>query len=400
MCLYHGDDLSGLPWLDVDEFLALVARWFTESESGWRGDFPFLDLELYIERAEDEKRLVIHPDLHRLTWVRFTELDRCIVLEGRGSRPRRPAKPKFNRKLFGYVVSIGEPQSPVTDWEELSSLLGERLDATKRAIQDFRVDILLVRYTRAGNEGVLALKVDCDENGVISIRSLRAASLAAKDLSLRAGRAAADLRGKKVAVVGVGAVGSYVADSLARSGVGSLVVVDSDVIKPGNLIRHVAGAGHIGWNKADAVKQVVERALYNITSVVPVQGSILTPGDADLLLEHCDLVVDATADGRATALLHHAAEMVGKTIVSVCLKEDGKVVRVDILPPLVGPPLLATPEMPRDPGSYVYEAGCGDPVSMTPHAAVMEAASVATRHAIGLLTGAPLDQAGEVRDYR
>lgn len=400
MCLYHGDDLSGLPWLDVDDFLTLIARWFTESETGWQGDLPFLDLEAYLEDAEDEQRLVLYADLDGLTWVKFIERDRWIMVAGRGSRPARRTKPKFNRKLFGYVVSIDEPQKPIADWETLASLLGEQRGEVQRAIQEYRVDVLLVRYTRDGNEGVLALKVSCDENGTISIRSLESASIVEKDLTLRAGTSAAELRHRKVAVVGAGAVGSYVADSLARSGVGTLGVMDTDIVKPGNLIRHLAGAGHIGWDKTDAVKQIIEGTLYNVTTVIPLRWPLRIPGHAELLLEQFDLVVDATADGTATALLHHAAEVGEKHIVSVCLKEDGKVVRVDILPPLSGKPLPATPESPRNPASYVFEAGCGDPVSMTPHSAVIEAASLATRHAIGLLTGAPRDPAGEVRDYR
>lgn len=400
MCLYHGDDLSGLPWLDADEFLALVARWFTESETGWQGDFPFLDLEAYIGMAEDEQRLVIYFDLQGLAWVKLIETDRCIMVGGRGARPSRHSKPKFNRKLFGLVVSIGEPDGPIADWEELAAHLGEQRDETERAIQQYRVDVLLVRYRRASNDGVVALKVSSDEDGIISMRSLRSASADSKSLMVRAGADAADLRDKKVAVVGVGAVGSHVADSLARSGVGTLGVVDADVVKPGNLIRHLAGTGYVGWNKADAVKHVVEAALYNITTVIAASSSLLVSADAEFLLDSYDLVVDATADGKVTALLHHAAEIAGKRVLSVCLKEDGMVVRVDLLPPLDGHPLPATPESLRDPASYVYEAGCGDPVSMTPHAAVIEAASLATRHAIGLLTGSPLSPAGEVRDYR
>lgn len=47
-----------------------------------------------------------------------------------------------------------------------------------------------------------------------------------------------------------------------------------------------------------------------------------------------------------------------------------------------------------------FEAGCGDPVSQTAAFAVFEAASLAVRHAIGLLTGSPISEAGTVRDYR
>ena len=400
MCLYHGDDLSGLPWLDTDEFLALLVRWFTESENGWQGDFPLLDRDVYIPRSEDEQRLIIYPDLHGATWVRCLESKRCIVVEGRKSRPRGSAKPKSKKKSFGYVVSIGEPPVPFSDWEGLAPLLGEQLDATMQAIREYRVEILLVRYTRGDIEGVLALKVACDAEGVISIRSLPSASASPKALTLRAGRTAADLREKTVGVVGLGAVGSYVADSLARNGVGSLFVADYDVIKPGNLIRHAAQSRHIGWNKAFAIKELVEARAYNTTTVCPAPVPLSLYRDAEFLLNICDLVVDATADGKATALLHHAAEAAGKHVVSVCLKEDGQVVRVDILPPLAGSALPETPERRREPGSYVYDAGCGDPVSMTPHAAVMEAAAVATRQAIGLMTGSPLHPAGEVRDYR
>lgn len=405
MCLYHGDDLAGLPWLDVDEFLALLRRWFKESEAGWEGDFPFLDLDLYIPSAQDEQRLVVYPDLAGATWVKIRESANCLLVAERGSRPSRRAKPSFNRKLFGFVVSIGEVHAPVLDWEQLASLLGAQRERIERAIQQYRIDMLLVRYSRAGNEGVLALKVACGEDGVITISSLRAASIEPKQLTLRAGNLADVLREKKVAVVGAGAVGSHVADSLARSGVGAIAVVDGDIVKPGNLIRHLVGTGikggtgFIGWSKSDAVEFVIESAQYNQSVVTPVSASLLVSGDAEYLLGNYDLVVDATADGKATALLHHAAAMAGKHIVSVCLKDDGKVVRLDVLPPISGPPLPATPESRREPASYVYEAGCGDPVSMTPHFAVLEAASVATRHAIGLLTEAPVDPAGEVRDY-
>lgn len=400
MCLYHGDDLAGLPWLDVDEFLALIERWFTESMKGWSGDFPTLDLDVYVVRAEDE-RLIVHSDLSGSTWIEFNELgNKCLLAVSRRSRPKRRDQPRSNGQLCGYVVSIGEPKAPISEWKELAPLLGDKRKKIQRAIREHRIDLLLVRYSRAGNDGVLALKVRCDGDGVISIGSMQAASFDTKNLTLRAGPAADGLREKKVAVVGVGAVGSHLADSLARSGVGGLVLVDGDIVKPGNLIRHPAHAGHIGWSKADAMAQVIKGALYNQSEVTPVSAKMLLPGDAEFLLGNFDLVVDATADGKATALLHHAAQIAGKHIVSVCLKEDGKVVRLDILPPLSGPPLPATPESMRDPAEYVYEAGCGDPVSMTPHFAVLEAASIAARHAIGLLTGAPLHPAGEVRDYR
>ncbi|HKM42569.1 MAG TPA: ThiF family adenylyltransferase, partial [Limnochordia bacterium] len=43
----------------------------------------------------------------------------------------------------------------------------------------------------------------------------------------------------KVAVIGVGGVGGYVAEALARSGIGGLVLVDHDVVSLTNLNRQI-----------------------------------------------------------------------------------------------------------------------------------------------------------------
>ena len=45
------------------------------------------------------------------------------------------------------------------------------------------------------------------------------------------------LRGSRVAIFGVGGVGGYVAEALARSGVGAFELVDRDVVSVTNLNR-------------------------------------------------------------------------------------------------------------------------------------------------------------------
>lgn len=47
------------------------------------------------------------------------------------------------------------------------------------------------------------------------------------------------LRASSATIIGLGAVGSYAAEALARAGVGSLRLVDFDKIKPSNLNRHI-----------------------------------------------------------------------------------------------------------------------------------------------------------------
>lgn len=69
-------------------------------------------------------------------------------------------------------------------------------------------------------------------------------------------QAVESLRGKHVAVFGLGGVGSYVVEALARAGVGFLTLVDDDVISESNLNRQLyALHSTIGLPKADVAKK-------------------------------------------------------------------------------------------------------------------------------------------------
>ena len=52
---------------------------------------------------------------------------------------------------------------------------------------------------------------------------------------------AAALRGKKVLLCGVGAIGSFAATELVRAGVGTLTILDRDIVEPGNSVRWPLG---------------------------------------------------------------------------------------------------------------------------------------------------------------
>ena len=63
------------------------------------------------------------------------------------------------------------------------------------------------------------------------------------------------LKDSKVAVFGVGGVGSYAAEALARSGLGSMVLIDYDTIDISNLNRQIhANFKTIGLKKVEVMK--------------------------------------------------------------------------------------------------------------------------------------------------
>ena len=64
------------------------------------------------------------------------------------------------------------------------------------------------------------------------------------------------LASSTIAIFGIGGVGSYVAESLVRAGIGSIVLIDSDVIDITNINRQlIADTANIGKPKVEAAKE-------------------------------------------------------------------------------------------------------------------------------------------------
>lgn len=66
------------------------------------------------------------------------------------------------------------------------------------------------------------------------------------------------LKKATVAIAGLGGLGSNVAVSLARVGVGRLILVDFDVVEPSNLNRQQYFIKHIGMKKTEALRKLLE----------------------------------------------------------------------------------------------------------------------------------------------
>lgn len=103
---------------------------------------------------------------------------------------------------------------------------------------------------------------------------------------------AARLAGRSVCVIGVGGVGSWVVEALARSGVGRLTLIDADDVCVSNTNRQLhALAGQYGRSKV-AVMAERARAINPAIEAIAVE-EFLTPASIERLLStgH-DLVLD------------------------------------------------------------------------------------------------------------
>ncbi len=103
------------------------------------------------------------------------------------------------------------------------------------------------------------------------------------------------LRAARVAVVGCGALGTVIADGLARAGVGFLRLIDRDVVELHNLQRQVL---FDETDVAASLPKAVAAAnkLARINSGIRVEPVVadLSPRNAERLLDGVDLVVDGT----------------------------------------------------------------------------------------------------------
>jgi tRNA A37 threonylcarbamoyladenosine dehydratase len=127
----------------------------------------------------------------------------------------------------------------------------------------------------------------------------------------------ARLRAARVAVVGLGGVGSWTVEALARSGVAVLVLVDLDHVAESNVNRQVqATSATLGQAKAQALAERV--ALIHPGCEVACVEAFVEPGNWPALLPHpVDLLVDACDQVRAKAALAAWALAAGVPAVTV-----------------------------------------------------------------------------------
>lgn len=107
------------------------------------------------------------------------------------------------------------------------------------------------------------------------------------------------LSGKRILLFGCGALGSAVAETVARAGASAITLVDNGIVGPGLLARQRYRTIDIGLTKASALKE----RLTDIGLPCIVDGQVHNLGNAALSLfdlGDCDLVIDATASTRVS----------------------------------------------------------------------------------------------------
>lgn len=131
------------------------------------------------------------------------------------------------------------------------------------------------------------------------------------------------LRTARVAVFGLGGVGGYVAEALARSGIGALDLIDNDLLHRSNLNRQIIALnGNIGRYKAEAMEERIKE----INAQCQVRTHLCfylpeTSGQFDL--SQYSYVVDAVDTVTAKLELALRAQEAGTPLIS-CMGTGNK----------------------------------------------------------------------------
>ena len=149
------------------------------------------------------------------------------------------------------------------------------------------------------------------------------------------------LKSARVIVLGAGGLGSPVLTALVAAGVGTVAVVDSDVVAESNLHRQTLfTAADVGSPKVEAAAAAL-RAQNPFVTVLPIAERI-TDETALSLVDGFDLAIDGTDNFPTRALAHDAAGLLGIPYIwGSALRLDGQATVFWSEPPVGTPFLLA-----------------------------------------------------------
>lgn len=233
-------------------------------------------------------------------------------------RPCGPSGPDLTTGWASLPIFVSPVANP---WEEIDrTTLALQMSADALALEALARSTVLVMRPSATT--LTAQYVLAESNP-----SFRSVHVLPEQTGLRSNRAEV-ASAKKVAIVGAGSIGSKIAESLVRSGVRSLVLLDGDVMLPANIERHSLDWRHVGSQKVRALSALLKEITQDVR-IETFERNLNWQQSAKLQAETidaiaaCDVIVDATADHAVSLLLGAIAFENGKAFVAAEVFEGG-----------------------------------------------------------------------------
>ncbi|WP_018990858.1 ThiF family adenylyltransferase [Aromatoleum toluclasticum] len=196
-------------------------------------------------------------------------------------------------------------------------------------------------------------------------------------------------------LIGVGSLGSSMLDMWARSGWGAWTVVDNDHVKPHNLSRHSAFAGHVGRPKVVAARELFDAATNGAGTleVLEVDACTTSCDKLEAALRDQELVVDCSTTldyprlaSRRDGLARHVSVFITPSgNDAVLMAEDGaRTIRLGTLEAQYYRAAINNPwgetHLVGHAGTFWSGAGCRDISLVMPYWRVLSHASTLAEH--------------------
>lgn len=408
-------------WLTLQGLNYRIDEWVAAAGAGFPDDTIF-DAHLYFDPY-------IHPGI-------ATVKLRDIVPRRRGAKGRVYGRWLYNGRLLELTTRRGDHpltgrwyfvdrvSAPPRNFAEVCALLtssqADSLDAGQAAVASGKGDrLVLLVWETADGPNALTLVQQLVSGGAQS-KAIPTAPEDSEYLEMRAGPDFEILQKKRVVVFGAGSVGSHLAVRLAECGIGTLSLYDSDLLRPGNVVRHIGRRDQVGLPKTN----VVQAAISERIPWTKVELGYET-WDVDKLaaaVGGADLVIDATGNGGFTDLLSELCCREKRWLIGAALYRRGALGRIERQATAGDTPTgerdvgadSRYPLIPPGDEPASLEPGCTARVNNAPPSTVAALAAQAAEVAIDALTGkfsygddlievyrplavAPFDRVGTVR---
>ena len=365
---YAGDVLVAAPFF-ADEIHGHGRLLFTQDIRRCRinpdeKSFPLILTALTQEKGGVVRTIDARQDLSRLyPWIEDKAWDPNLL-----AAADEPKLAEASCLVHGYWWSIPAEPTPLRAGENLLGMLASRTDAGDAwplvgalmgsDLNSERQHILGLRYPARGNgwEWLIFIldRTDKRAQGVAIIRgeaekrtafrnsrilgSIHVHRVEPEALRLR-NRGVVDekeIGSKTVALIGLGALGSKVAEMLAQAGVGHFRLCDSDVLATGNVARHIGGVCDYGARKTRvAIGRLLEINPYLDCAEDDLwdQSAVSDRGRLADFIRPADLVVSTMADESAESVLNEVAILEGKPVLYGRSLREASIGRVFLVRP-------------------------------------------------------------------
>ncbi len=137
-----------------------------------------------------------------------------------------------------------------------------------------------------------------------------------------------NLKNKKVSLFGLGALGSELADNLAKAGVGNLLLLDKDLLKAQNTVRHLCGSHLLYFPKTLAVAIRIHENLHHFVNLAHLPEDIFKLPADKLFPDKDSIGVSTIADDNTESFLNELAVKGNCTVFYARALRGGKVARI------------------------------------------------------------------------